>query len=119
MMEKVLTGRDEDDEITRYETKKEICSPKASVEKTHENELSGDTTEAAVVDPSVAEKAEVNVTAQDSSPSFSALKTNHYPVFSVEGQTDEMKSDIVSDKIPDASNPDSKGNAQSPICSVE
>ncbi|XP_071990589.1 serine/threonine-protein kinase Nek5 isoform X2 [Engystomops pustulosus] len=119
MMEKVLTHRDEDDEITRDETKKELCSPKASVEKTHENELSGDTTEAAVVDPSLAEKAEVNVTAQDSSPSFSALKTNHYAVFSVEGQTDEMKSDIGSDKIPDASNPDSKGNAQSPICSVE
>ncbi|KAG8534928.1 hypothetical protein GDO81_029902, partial [Engystomops pustulosus] len=30
MMEKVLTRRDEDDEITRDETKKELCSLKAS-----------------------------------------------------------------------------------------
>lgn len=116
MMEKVLTPRDDEEDDTTVDDaeRKKICSDNNSVKNTSHNALRQENLEAAAV-----EKAATNKKHQDSSPGTSAMESNPGPVISVEGPTDEVKSELCCDNIPDASNPVSKGNAQSPICSVE
>ncbi|XP_075707877.1 serine/threonine-protein kinase Nek5 isoform X2 [Rhinoderma darwinii] len=97
MMEKILTPRD-DEHITVDKAKK-IGN---GVER-----ISQDNIDAVTVDQSTLEKAENH---QDPSTPMSAVE---------KGWTDEVKSELCSDKIPDTSSPDSKDTAQSPICSVE
>ncbi|KAM3933001.1 serine/threonine-protein kinase Nek5-like isoform 1-T3 [Leptodactylus fuscus] len=117
MMEKVLTHRDDDDDNT--EAKKETCSDPTAVERTRQYALKRDNKQGDMVDASAVEKAEVPMNPQDSSPAMSTMKNDHRAVTSVEGQTDEVKPELCSEKAPEVSNPDSKGNPQSPICSLD
>ncbi|XP_075193417.1 serine/threonine-protein kinase Nek5-like isoform X2 [Anomaloglossus baeobatrachus] len=109
MMEKVLTPRDDESDDGEHEDKKETCDD-TSVASTSQNMLRQDNIEAAVEDPTTARKAEDVKNQQNSSPAASAMENNHGPRTSAEGRTDE---------VTDASDPGSKGSAQSPICSVE
>ncbi|XP_056417998.1 serine/threonine-protein kinase Nek5-like isoform X2 [Hyla sarda] len=112
MMEKVLTPRDDDEdyEDAVEKAKKETCSDKVSLGSRDHIE--------AVADQSTVEKAEGSDNNQDSSPSISSMENDHGPVISG-GQAEEVKSELCSDNISEASDPATKSNTQSPICSVE
>ncbi|XP_073518722.1 serine/threonine-protein kinase Nek5-like isoform X2 [Phyllobates terribilis] len=109
MMEKVLTPRDDDSDNSEDEDKKETGDD-MSVETTSQNMLRRHNMKASTEDQTSAQKAEDIENPQDCSTAESVMGNNHGAGIAVEGQTDE---------VTDASNPVSKGSAQSPICSVE